>query len=45
MNARKYLLPYLKIEIIYEYLIQTQVKKEISQSLHLNYATVLAVIQ
>ena len=45
MRRLQYMLPYLKIDIIYEYLIHSKTKKEASQQLGLNYPTVLSVIQ
>ena len=45
MRRLQYLVPYLKIDIIYEYMIHTKQKKQISENLSLNYPTVLSVIQ
>ena len=39
------MLPYLKIDIIYEYMIHSRTKKEAADQLGLNYPTVLSVIQ
>ena len=44
MRRLQYLLPYIKIDIIYEHLIHKSTKKEVSQILDLNYPTVLGVI-
>ena len=44
MRRLQYLVPYLKIDIIYEYITHTKIKKDISDNLDLNYPTVLSVI-
>lgn len=41
----QFILPYLKIEIVYAYIIHALSKKEISLTVGLNYSTVLAVIR
>ena len=45
MRKLQYMLPYLKIDVIYEYKIHSRFKKQAAQQLGLNYSTVLAVIQ
>lgn len=41
----KYLIPYQKIEIIYQYAIHGPSVRDISNSLDLNYSTVLSVVK
>lgn len=45
MRKLQYMVPYLKIEIVYEYLIHTKSKKEIATVLGVNYPSVLCVIR
>lgn len=45
MRRLQYLLPYLKIDIVYEYMIHRSSVKQVSADLGLNYPTVLSVIR